>query len=75
MMPDEAIPTPLQNKPGHVYLVDFHAFHGNGDFPIFVNTGVFGETLIGGASYSLLASLAGITRRAKVTSASPLRGS
>jgi len=34
MMPDEAIPTPLQNKPGHVYLVDFHAFDGNGGFPI-----------------------------------------
>ena len=33
MMPDEEIKTTLQ-KPGHLYLADVHAFHGNSGSPL-----------------------------------------
>jgi hypothetical protein len=38
MMPDEELDTTLR-KPGHIYLADAHAFHGNSGSPIFVNAG------------------------------------
>jgi hypothetical protein len=59
MMPDETIPTTLQNKPGHVYLTDAHAFHGNSGSPIFVNTGGIRGDTMGGPSYSLLGIVSG----------------
>jgi hypothetical protein len=40
MMPDEEIKTTLQ-KPGHLYLADVHAFHGNSGSPLLVNAGDF----------------------------------
>jgi hypothetical protein len=59
MMPDETVPTPLQDKPGHVYFVDAHAFHGNSGSPIFVNTGGMRVGNIGGPSYLLLGIVSG----------------
>jgi hypothetical protein len=38
MLPDENIDTTL-HKPGHLYLADLHAFHGNSGSPVFVNLG------------------------------------
>jgi hypothetical protein len=59
MLPDEPVPTPLAQQPGHVYLVDAHAFHGNSGSPIFVNTGGIRGGMIGGVSYSLLGIVSG----------------
>jgi hypothetical protein len=59
MMPDEPIPTPLQNKPGNVYLVDAHAFHGNSGSPIFINTGGVRGNSFAGVSYHLLGVVSG----------------
>lgn len=46
MMPDDEIKTTLQ-KPGHLYLADAHAFHGNSGSPVFVNVGgIRGNALV-----------------------------
>jgi hypothetical protein len=38
MLPEESLDTTL-HKPGHLYLADLHAFHGNSGSPVFVNLG------------------------------------
>ncbi|HTA57635.1 MAG TPA: trypsin-like serine protease [Candidatus Baltobacteraceae bacterium] len=38
MVPSEAMDTTL-HKPGHIYLADAHAFHGNSGSPMFINVG------------------------------------
>lgn len=60
MMPDEALDTTL-HKPGHMYLADLHAFHGNSGSPVFVN--VAGSSHHGqftiGEKYLLLGLISG----------------
>jgi len=59
MIPDEELKTTLQ-KPGHLYLADVHAFHGNSGSPVLVNTGgVRKSGNISGPNYLLLGVLSG----------------
>ncbi len=59
MMPDELMETTLR-KPGHLYLADVHAFHGNSGSPMFVNLGgLRNGNLMLGASYLLLGVISG----------------
>jgi len=60
MMPEEVLDTTL-HKPGHVYLADLHAFHGNSGSPVFVNVGGVshhGVTMMG-EKYFLLGLISG----------------
>ena len=59
MMPDEEIKTTLQ-KPGHLYLADVHAFHGNSGSPLLVNVGgVRNSGAITGPNFMLLGVISG----------------
>jgi hypothetical protein len=59
MMPDEEIKTTLQ-KPGHLYLADLHAFHGNSGSPVLVNVGGIRNTSASAVpSYLLLGIISG----------------
>jgi len=59
MMPDEEIKTTLQ-KPGHLYLADVHAFHGNSGSPLLVNAGgVRNSGAISPPNYLLLGVISG----------------
>ena len=58
MMPDEEIKTTLQ-KPGHLYLADVHAFHGNSGSPLLVNAGGIRGSAITSPSYLLLGVVSG----------------
>jgi hypothetical protein len=59
MMPDEEVETTL-HKPGHLYLADVHAFHGNSGSPLFVNLGgMRNGSLYLGSSYHLLGIISG----------------
>ena len=58
MMPDEEIKTTL-HKPGHLYLADVHAFHGNSGSPLLVNAGGIRSTAISPPSYLLLGVVSG----------------
>jgi hypothetical protein len=59
MMPDETIGTTLNKRPGHLYLADVHAFHGNSGSPLFVTTGGIRGNSISGTSYYLLGVISG----------------
>jgi len=59
MMPDEELKTTLQ-KPGHLYLADVHAFHGNSGSPLLVNAGgVRNSGSISGPNFLLLGVISG----------------
>jgi len=58
MMPDEEIKTTLQ-KPGHLYLADVHAFHGNSGSPVLVNAGGVRNGSISPSNYLLLGVISG----------------
>jgi hypothetical protein len=59
MIPDELVPTVIQNKRGSVFLVDAHSYHGNSGSPVFVNTGgMHGNTFMP-ESYKLIGVVSG----------------
>ena len=60
MLPDETLDTTL-HKPGHMYLADLHAFHGNSGSPVFVDSygGVHHGRFQVGEHYLLLGILTG----------------
>lgn len=58
MMPDEDIKTTLQ-KPGHLFLADVHAFHGNSGSPLLVGIGGIRGNSFTAAGYLLLGIISG----------------
>jgi hypothetical protein len=59
MLPDEPVPTTIQNKLGKVFLIDAHAYHGNSGSPIFVNLGGIHGNNFAGDSYAWLGVVSG----------------
>lgn len=60
MIPDETLDTTL-HKPGHLYLADLHAFHGNSGSPVYVNVYATAHhgTIPLGEKYLLLGLISG----------------
>jgi hypothetical protein len=58
MIPDELIQTTL-HKPGHLYLADVHAFHGNSGSPILINIGGAHGNVLTMDNYILLGVVSG----------------
>lgn len=58
MVPAGLLPTTMNNKPGHIYLAEAHAFGGNSGSPMFIDTNRFAN-VISGPSYRLLGVISG----------------
>jgi hypothetical protein len=58
MLPAGLLPTTMNNKPGHIYLAEAHAFGGNSGSPMFIDTNRFAN-VISGPSYRLLGIISG----------------
>jgi hypothetical protein len=58
MVPASLLPTTMNNKPGHIYLAEAHAFGGNSGSPMFIDTNRFAN-VISGPSYRLLGVISG----------------
>jgi hypothetical protein len=58
MVPAGLLPTTMNNKPGHIYLAEAHAFGGNSGSPMFIDTNKFAG-VISGPSYRLLGIISG----------------
>ena len=59
MLPDDPIPTVIENRRGTVFLVDAHSYHGNSGSPAFVNIGGIHGGSLAGDSYKLLGVVSG----------------
>jgi len=57
MIPDGTIKTTMNNRQGHLYLAEAHAFGGNSGSPMFVDTSKFAGVI--GISYKFLGVLSG----------------
>jgi hypothetical protein len=58
MIPEGMLRTVLNNRMGHIYLAEAHAFHGNSGSPVFVDPNKF-SGIIGGPAYKLLGVISG----------------
>jgi hypothetical protein len=54
MIPEAPLQMTLNGKPGHVYLAEAHAFHGNSGSPVFIDLGKFAGIVVGGPYLKLL---------------------
>jgi hypothetical protein len=58
MVPYGLVKTTINNKLGHIYLAEAHAFGGNSGSPMFIDTNKFAN-IISGPSYSFLGVISG----------------
>lgn len=58
MIPEGVLQTTLNNKLGHIYLAEAHAFHGNSGSPMFVDPNKFAG-VISTPTYKLLGVISG----------------